>query len=289
MVPAFDNQLASSLFLWLDHEILDRGQAFFNHGSYFYPVSNRFQGYYTYACPFKPLVADFSITGANVMTGVYVNGNLIGIGQSGLVDINYTEGQLYFNHPITGQVSGNYSVKEVNVQLTDQPEEQLLFETKYFLRPKTQQSITGLPPISETFPVLFLKNDGGQNKPLAFGGMDNTQVSFRGLILMDSQFNSDAINSILRDTNNRNLPLINANEMPFNSLGGFKNSIPYNYTGLTSQKALNNQYALITHAFVSKFQVRNSLLTEIKDLNANIYFSIVDLDIEMARYPRGRT
>ena len=46
-------------------------------------ISGAYNGYYTYAAPYKQIVSDASITGANQLTGIYLDGNFIVPGQSG--------------------------------------------------------------------------------------------------------------------------------------------------------------------------------------------------------------
>ena len=77
MKPQYDNKLLSSFLLYLDNKILSKGEAFVNHSGLFYPVENFFNGYYTYAAPYKQIVSDASITGANKLTGIYLDGNFI--------------------------------------------------------------------------------------------------------------------------------------------------------------------------------------------------------------------
>ena len=73
MKAQFDNKVMSSLYLWFDHTLLKEGEAFTNYGSKFYPVNNLYQGYYTYGTPFRQFVADSSIDGATILSGVYLD------------------------------------------------------------------------------------------------------------------------------------------------------------------------------------------------------------------------
>jgi hypothetical protein len=135
MIPQFDNILMTSMLLWIDNRVLTRGESYTNYQSVFYPLPNLIYGYYTYGAPLKQMVIDSSITGANIISGVYINGVFTVPGQNNLSGINATEGQLYFSQPIsnpTKALSGNYAVKDFNIYLTSKTEENLLFETKIF-------------------------------------------------------------------------------------------------------------------------------------------------------------
>lgn len=286
MTPQFDNIVMTSMLFWLDNKILTKGTAYANFQSVFYPLPNMIYGYYTYGAPFKQMVIDCSIPGANIISGVYVNGTFTQVGQNNLSGINATEGQLYFSTPIsnpTTALSGNYAVKDFNIYLTSRTEENLLFETQYQVNPRTYQNPTGLPIGSETYPVIYLKYQGGQNKPLAFGGMDSTICNVRAIILADSVFNLDAVTSIMRDTSRQLVPLIYQNEMPFNALNTVTGDC-FNYLNLTANKQADFDYVYINEVNVSKTDSRISSPTN--SLNRNVYSAFVDFELIQNRYPR---
>lgn len=288
MTPQFDNILMTSMLLWLDNKILTKGEGYTNYQSVFYPLTNMLYGYYTYGAPLKQMVIDSSISGANIISGVYVNGVFTIPGENNLSGINASEGQLYFSQPITNPtkaLSGNYAVKDFNIYLTSKTEENLLFETQYQINPKTYQNPTGLPVGSETYPVIYLKYQGGKNKPLAFGGFDQTVGNVRAIVLADSVFNLDAVTSIMRDTSRQLIPLIYPNEMPFNSLGSVSVSgNNFNYINYTANKANTDDYLYINEVNVTKTDTR--LLNATNSLNRNVYSAFIDFEVVKNRYPR---
>ena len=99
MKPQFDNKVMSSFFLWFDNKLLDKGEAFENVTGQFYDASEEYQGFSTYASSYSQFVADASITGATIPTGVFVGeNNLVNRGEggaTGLFDINYLDGKVY--------------------------------------------------------------------------------------------------------------------------------------------------------------------------------------------------
>jgi hypothetical protein len=288
MIPQFDNILMTSMLFWLDNKVLTKGQAYTNFQSVFYPVQNMYYGYYTYGAPYKQMVIDCSISGANIISGVYVSGQFTIPGQKGLTGIDSSNGQLYFSSPITNpttSLSGNYAVKDYSIYLTSKTEENLLFETAYQINPKTYQSPTGLPLNAETYPVIYLKYQGGKNKPLAFGGYDQTIGNVRAIILSDSVFSLDAVTSIMRDTSRQLIPLIYPNEMPFNSLNSV--NVPdncFNYIKSTASKANTDDYLYINEVNVTKTDTR--ILNATNSLNRNVYSAFVDFEVIKNRYPR---
>jgi len=288
MKPQFDNILMTSVLLWLDNKILTKGQAFTNYASNFYPVSNMYYGYYTYGAPFKQMVIDCSISGANIITGVYINNVFTKVGENYLSGINAQEGQLYFSQPVTNpstSLSGNYAVKDFNIYLTSKTEENLLFETAYQINPKTYQNPTGLPIGAETYPVIYLKYQGGKNKPLAFGGLEQTVGNVRAIILADSIYNLDAVTSILRDTSREIIPLIYPEEMPFNSLGSVNTPDKcFDYLEYIENKTNGDDYVYIHEVNITKTDTR--LLNATNSLNRNVYSAFVDFEIIKNRHPR---
>ncbi len=280
MTPQFDNIVMSSYLMWLDNHILTNGSAFSNTNSQFYKIPSLYNGYHTYSAPYQQFVSDFSIQNANIPTGIYLNSSFLQKGQSGFHDINYEKGQIYFSGAITGTLTGAYAIKDFNLHLTSDPEETILFETKHSIRPKISQFTTGLYNNEATFPAIYIKNNGGFNENFAFGGLENTIINIRGIILSDSQFNLDAVCSIIRDGCKKYIPLISGYEMPFNSYGGYKSG-NYNYTGLVANKNLGAQGAYIRDVTINRFNER--VKADINSFNPTIYPAFFDVEIEKAR------
>jgi hypothetical protein len=278
MKAQLDNILMSSMIMWMDHTILKNGQAFQNFNSKLYPITNIYSGFYTYALPFKQIVSDNSISGANVLSGVYVNNTFTTVGQNNLTGINPNNGQVYFTTSQNANtLSGNYAVKNFNIYLTNQPEEELLFETQYQTRPRTSQTATGVPIESITYPCIFLKNNGGVNEPFALGGLDNTMMQVRAVVLADNMFNLDAVCSILKDTARRYVPLLNPE--PFNAFGSL-NSGYYNYNSLTANINVGDQAFYITEVNISK------IFANFNPRNTQVFPAFVDFTLSNIRYPR---
>jgi hypothetical protein len=292
MKPQFDNQVISSFYLWFDNKVTIKGEAFENYGSQFYPSDNLYQGYYTYAAPYKQLVADHSIADATIMSGVHIQSGggftFITSGTNDFSGINYNEGQLYFSSEQTGIVSGDYSIKEFSIHLTDQDEGFLLFETRYHRRPKTFESPTGLPANSLTYPAVFIKQEKSENVPFSFGGQDETIVSIRAICLADSQFNSDAISSIFRDSKYDLIPLMPESEMPFNVFGDYRDGQKYNYIDFATGTAHQGNQLYINDVKVSRVSYNKmEQRGDFRDINPEVYTTIIDFEVRIPRFPRS--
>jgi hypothetical protein len=284
MKAQFENKIMSSILLYLDHKVLEKGEAYTNHSGLFYKISDTYANYELYSLPFKQIVNDSSISGATILSGLYVNNNFVTGGQSGLHSINHYQGQAFFTqNRDSDTLSGNYSVKDFNFYLTSQPEETLLFDTKFKLNPKYNQTLTGLGQNDQTYPAVYLKNVGGSNVPFAFGGQDNSLMTVRAIIVSDSAFKLDAVSSIFRDLNKTDFALFESNQLPFNSLGSTISG-SFNYTNLSDSVIGSPARSVyIENVIVNKVSnaVENS-----KNLNKNVYLSYVDFDLEIPRFPR---
>ena len=288
MKVQYENKVMSSLLLFIDHEVTQKGDAYTNHQSNFFKIDSLFSDYYVYASPFKQLVSDASITGSstpNLLTGVYVDGDgPIGPGTSGLHSINHMQGQAYFTgatDPMSGKtVSGRYAVKDFNVFLTSLPEEQLLFETKLVLNPKTSdiKITTGVDSSSQTYPAIFIKDNGGRNEEYAMGGIEDTIINARAIILADSLFNLDAACGILKDTVRKKMSIIDQADLNLNALGGYT-GVTYNYTGVAT-----GDYCYIDDVSVSKNVANRG---DFQNLNPNVFSAFVDFELHSHRMPRG--
>lgn len=287
MKTQYENRVLSSFLLWFDHTLLDKGEAFTNHSSKYYPVEGGYAGYTTYGAPFKQFVTDSSIPNVTVASGAYVSGtanaNLITSGTHPIADINYNEGHLYLSGTLTDNtvVSGSYAIKDFNVYLTSKAEQELLFENAIKLRPSTTQIETGLAPNVATYPAVFIKNNGGENEPFTFGGEDKTKTNIRAIVLADSQFDLDATCSIFKDQSKNSIKVLPDDKYPFNALGGLKSGV-YNYTGLVDGIS-DDVY--IHNVEVSRFSL--GYMENLNNTNPDVFKAIIDFELEGYRFPRA--
>lgn len=281
MKPQFANELMGSTLLWLDNLILTKGQAFYNITGNFYPINN-YKGMIAYAAPYKQFVYDSSISGANVISGVYVNNTLLTTGQSGFLGINYEEGLALFNSQSNRSISGIYSAKEINVKLTTEAEEDLLFKTKYYNKRQILNPASGNLTNEQPFPVVYVKLDQGKNEEFALGGEESTNNQIILVNICESQYQLDALRSIIQDAARSYIPLYYFNEYPFNVYGSLKQE--FNYTGQKQNKINNNHAAFLKDIEIIRFN--SDIRNELNKLNPQIYSQIILLNTETLRYPR---
>ncbi len=132
MKASFLNNLMSSFYLWLDHKILNDGEAFINYsGSLYEDYDPNYDGISSiYSSPFRQWVYDSSIIGANIPSGVTLNNNtFLPRGTSGL-SLDFNKGRVIFDSNLVANknLSANFAFKEFNLYYTNEKDEQLLFE-----------------------------------------------------------------------------------------------------------------------------------------------------------------
>ena len=264
----------SSLLLFIDNYLLRAGQAFTNHSSLFYPVQNLYNNYYTYAAPFKQMVNDDGVSSATVMKTVYVDGVEKNVGTSNLHGINHFQGQIYFTADQGNSViSGDYAVKDFNIYLSNDPEQKLLFETKYHTNPKHSQQLSGLAPDAQPFPAIFIKNMGGKHTPWAIGGVKDALTTVRLVILADSNYKLDAVCGLLKDLHTHHFYI--QTDLPFDAMGSYT-GLNYDYLQLPAGE---DALPLIQDVRVSKM----SMVGDFNRLNPDVFSAFVDLDISAIR------
>jgi hypothetical protein len=286
MKAQFDNQVMSSFLLWFDHTLLNKGDAYQNTTGQFYSVSDDYFGYDTYASSYSQFVSDASITGATIPTGLYAGNTLVNVGEGGsdgLYAIDYGNGRSYWSGTQSSNVTGSFAIKDFNVYLTSRTEDEILFQSQYTNRNKISSVVpTGLEPDTLTYPVVYIKNDGSNNEPFAFGGQDNTIINVRAIVIADSQFDIDAIGSLFRDRRFEQIGILEPSEMPFNQFGYYRSS-QYDYTGIVNGKG-SDQQLYVEDVNISRFD--RVLENEVRKFNPNVYSTLIDFEVSKIRTPR---
>jgi hypothetical protein len=281
MKATYITNLMSSFYLWLDHEILTRGEAFINYSGKLYnsPDPN-FPTNSVYSAPFRQWVYDSSVPNANIPSGVFVNGNYLNRGTSGL-NMDFNKGRVILNSGInSNNITTSYSLKEYNIYYTDEREEKLLFEKAYNVTPKVTQVTGGLGYLDTPYPCIFIKHRMGENIPFAFGGEESTETMIRCIILASNSFSLDGLISILSDSARKVFPVFSSEDFPFNYFGDFKLSNNFNYSNLCKNQQ-SNSLVYIDRVTVSK-------LDEIDNakINKKCVAAIVDFELSDLRFPR---
>jgi hypothetical protein len=280
MKATYINNLMSSFYLWLDHEVLSKGEAFINYSGKLYSSPDpNFPTMQIYSAPFRQWVYDSSVQNANIPSGIFVDGSYVARGTNGL-NIDFNKGRAIISGSVSNNVTVNYSFKEYNIYYTDEREEKLLFEKAYNITPKVNQVTGGLGYLDTPYPCIFIKHRMGENIPFALGGQDSTETSLRCIILASNSFSLDGLISILSDSARKVFPVLEPQDFPFNYFGDFKTANNFNYINLCKNQP-QSRLVYINRVTVSK-------LDEIDNakINKKCVAALVDFEVSDVRNPR---
>ena len=280
MTPQFDHHVINSFMLWADNRLLNRAKAFSNQTVKLFPMGKDklWNEYYAYSSPFKQWVADSSVVGANIPTGIKVDGVLTPLADLDAT-IDFDNGRILSKTQISGELTVDCAIKDVNLYIPNENEEDVIFENRYVNNSRFKKQDAGVIPYEPAFPAIFFAIQMGDNEPFAFGGEDETTIYMKGVVMTDDLFTLEGILSAYRDSNQTAFNLIPWEESPFNELGGLK-AASYNYEALNAA-----QDSLIF--YVEK--VKTAKLTEKSKSRAtkDAFIGFVDFTILAHRYPRA--
>ena len=280
MIEQFQHKLTSSFFLWFDNFLLKKGEAYSNKtGELFNYADPRLDSrYVAYGSPYKQWVTDSSIAGAVIPTGVSV----VGAGTSGRdngVVFDFENGRALFSGSNTSMtVTGEFAVKDFNVYLTNDTEDDLIVENKYTVNSRLPSGpLTYIEPYDDVVPAIFLSVSQAENSPFALGGMQETKVQAKAVVLAEDTYQLDGVMSIFMDSVDEVIAAIPMSGYPITELGDLKGG-NFNYTGLAEDYQGETKFCIE--------KVRTSKLTDrTRNVLANeLYVGFVDFDIEQYRY-----
>lgn len=288
MKPQFQHQVITSFSMWLDHTILHNGQAYQNvESTLYYQEDERLDpGYIAFASPHKQWVTDSSIKGAKIIEGIVLDGYYLKANQQEVI-YDFENGRVLIPRALanpSSNVEAVYSVKDFNVYITDQTEEELLIETKFDKNSRyAEELFEGIKPYDQVVPAIFLSYEHGENKPFAFGGEDITESNIRCVVFAENSYQLDGIFSLLKDTNTTSFTNVGYNEFPLNEFGSLKYG-NYDYQDLSERYYnVNNTQSLlhIDKVTVSKLNDRVA-----RKSHPGLYIGFVDFTVRAHRFPR---
>lgn len=284
ILPQFIHKVNSSFFLWADHILLDRGQAYTNTTGAFtnYTDEKLPDAFEAFGCPHKEWVADSSVSGAVVPSGFYVGGTFQARANS--FNLDFINGRVITSGISTSQsITGSYSVKDFNIYSTNQDEESLIVEicenySAQYNTIGTDISTPYLPPYSQKVPAIFINTQTQENLPFALGGLDNSKVRVNMTIFAKTPYELDGVLGLFADTSDevfKELPLESA---PMTEWGDIKNG-NYNYNNLVAASGIHN----ISIDSVKTSKVSDSLK---RSLKTELYIGFADFELSQPRNPR---
>lgn len=298
MKPQFDHKVLSSFYLWFDDRLTRYGEAVqtrinqqFYYSNLNIDIPTNQVAYYS---PDRQLVAN----GETVPSGVYISGGSFGSSYSwvdqngndntGLL-IDFDKGRVIMKEGVGESlaISGDFDRKTINCYITNETEEELLFNTDFLLSADDDdtflQSVTGLGAPNYTVPAVFLSYNSSVNTPFAFGGMQDTKSNIRALVIVNDNFSLDGALSLFRDSTETCVPIIEFSDFPFGEYFHIK-SPPYTYSGLYATKMEKNApYAFIEKVTSSKMYDTAGGATTIPQ---NMRIGFIDFTLSTPRLPK---
>lgn len=285
MKPTFSHDVINSFFLWFDNFIMKKGDAYKTYTTklYNYTDSRLGNGKVVYASPYKQWVYDKSITGATIPSGFTINGSFTPTGTSGM-QIDFENGRIIFNSGVSKNlnISGTYSIKEINSYINDQPEDNLIIEGKYVTNSRFTVQESGIAPYNAVTPAVFNSIQTTHNQPFAFGGEDETICRVKTVAFCENLYQLDGLLSVFADSFNEifsKIPMIAHPLGEFNFLKTGLYPSGYNYDTVSSSYSSDTLF--VSHVETSK--IKDSVL---KELNPTLHIGFIDFELKAYRYPR---
>jgi hypothetical protein len=279
MKEQFQHKLTTSFFLWFDNFLLTKGEAFSNKtGDFFYYSDDRLDATYkAYGSPYKQWVTDSSITGATVPSGVYIGGNFSGRDDGVVLD--FDNGRALVSGSSTDlTITGSFAVKDFNVYMTNDTEEDLVVENKYTVNSRLPSGpYTYISPYDDVVPAVFIASSDSTNSPFAFGGMQDTKVTMKAVVLAEDPYQLDGVLSIFMDSTEECINPIPMTGYPTTELGDLKNNT-YNYVNK------RNEYSDEIKFYINGVTTSRLSDRDRKSLAHDLYVGFIDFDVQQHRY-----
>jgi len=285
MKPTYQHKLLTSFYMWFDHYLLLKGEAYKNfQGTDFYNYSDeQITNKTVFGSPYKQWLYDKSIPSAKAVPSISGDDGALAAGTSGMI-VDYENGRVLFDSSVStsAKISGGYSVKNFNTYVSNQNEENLIIAGKHKVNARY---ITGLetyiPPYDEVVPAAFLSATTTNNEPFALGGEDNTISHMSAVCFAENTYQLDGILSIFADASKEVFHGIPYSGAPLDEFGDIKSSYSSGYDYNNVANNFPTDISFIQNTTVSKISDRMD-----KFIPAPVYVGFIDFEINKYRFPR---
>lgn len=284
MIPQFQHKVMTSFLLWFDNHLLQKGQAYSNQTGqlYYFDDSRLPDPYKAYSSPHKQWVTDSSISGS---VNPVIPTEFEGLGRSDGLVFDFENGRIIETGGAFGEsevLTGTFAVKDFNVYLSNETEEDLILESNFQLNSRYGDSPSGIKPYDQVVPAIFINNEDTQNVPFAFGGEDQTRMSIKAVVLAENSYQLDGVLSIFADSRHKNVTLIPFSGYPITEYGDIKNGY-FDYKALVNSYKGTEEPLYIENVTTSKLSSSFSKKQAIGDLK----IGFIDFDVYQHRFPRS--
>jgi hypothetical protein len=282
MKPQFKHELMTSFMLWFDHELLQKGEAYSNQtGFLYYDDDSRLPSpYKAYASPYKQWVNDSSISGD---TNPVIPTSFNGYDRTDNIIFDFENGRIIETGGAFGTdevLSGTFAVKDFNIYLTNETEEDLILENKFEVNSRYLMNPSAVKPYDQMVPAIFLNCEFMRNEGFAFGGEDRTTNIIKAVVLAENSYQLDGALSIFADSARKVISKIPFSKHPSTEYNDIKNG-SYNYITLANTYLNSNPY-YIEDVTVSKISQKAQ-----SKIPSDLQIGFVDFEISTNRYPRS--
>lgn len=285
MKPAFSHDVINSFFLWFDNFLLKKSEAYKTYTTKFYNYTDERLGgsKVVYGSPYKQWAYDNSITGVTVPSGLTIDGSFHPTGTSGM-QFDFDNGRVIFNSGVnTGlDISGTYTVKEINSYITDQTEDKLIIDNKYITNSRFTVSESYVKPYVPATPSVFVSMEEIDNEPFAYGGLDLTTCYVKAVAFCENLYQLDGVLGTFSDSFNEVIGKIPMKCHPIAEFGSIKTglySTGYDYKDTLVECGAEKFY--IADVETSKIRDNN-----LKQLNPELNIGFIEFEIKTNRYSR---
>ena len=285
MIPAFSHNITNSFFLWFDNHLMRKAQAFQTYTTKLYNYTDARLGdnKVVYGSPYKQWAYDNSVSGISIPSGFLINNAFVPTGTSGMY-IDFDNGRIVFNSGVSKNlnITGTYTVKEINSYITDQPEDNLIIEGKYVTNSRFTVSETYVSPYNPVTPCAFISIENIDNNGFALGGEDETRVRMKAVVFAENLYQLDGVLSAFADTYNTNFNIIPMTNHPLGEYNNLKTGLyPNGYNYIDVNKQHTDKKCYIYDVTTSK--IKDDV---VKELNPILHIGFIDWNIGNIRYPR---
>ena len=277
MKPQFQHKAVTSMMLWFENFFLSKAEAFsVQTGKFTYYSDIALpENYKAFGSEHKQTVYDSSISGAYIPSGVYINGVYSGFNNSTLIFDHLNARIIASGISSSANVTGKFSPKEIGVYFTNDTEENVILNVQEKLNQNVANPHEFYTPYEQKLPAIYIANQSMQNKPFAFGGMNETITKTTAIVLANQAYELDCILSVFADSYNENIPICDFDSQPLNQFGALKTGY-YSYADIKSKY---KEHLFVKNVNSSKMsdKVRANLLKQ-------LYIGFIDFELSTHRY-----
>jgi len=267
------HQILSSVKEYFSYRLLKDAAAYSNKTVTFYNYSDKvWTDKYVYGSPYAGFVYNSGVSGPTVCSGIYHPGFLP---RSTGLHIDFRNGRIISDSALTGIITANVSIPDINAYVTTYSDYKLIAETNYLTWPNYQAATGYLSPNSHVLSSLFFRMGKTTNKTLAFGGQEWTIYNIKITAAMKDNYSLSAVADIIRDSQDRIFPIMTGT--PLNEYNDLKSD--WNYGNYMSNPPA---YGLIYDSSFGHFE-NDVMATN----NPTLEFGLGSVEVRVARNPQS--